>query len=93
MEFPIEGATHSQTPMVGNQPMPLVEAEPMRREFDGGRGIPELKGGVIEQDLMLAEHMQKGLRSRGYQEPYTANSETRVRFFHEVLNDYIEGRR
>lgn len=93
MEFPIEGATHSQTPMVGDQLMPMVEAEPERRSFDGGNGIPELRGGVIEQDLMLAEHMQKGLRSRGFQEPYTANSETRVRFFHEVLNDYIEGRR
>lgn len=93
MEFPIEGATHSQTPMVGNQPMPLVEAEPLRRSFDGGKGLPELQGGVIEQDLMLAEQMQRGLRSRGYQEPYTANSETRVRFFHELLNDYVEGRK
>lgn len=93
MEFPIEGQTHSQTPMVGNQPMPLQEAELERRSFDGGKGIPELRGGVLEQDLMLAEHVQRGLRSRGYQDPYTAYSETRVRFFHEVLNDYIEGRR
>jgi len=93
MEFPVEGATHAQTAMVGDQPLPLAEAEPVRLSFDGGRGIPELSGGVIEQDLALAEDMQRGLHSRGYQEPYTAKSETRVRYFHEVLNDYVAGRR
>lgn len=93
MEFPVEGATHAQTAMVGAEPLPLREAEPLRRSFDGGKGIPELRGGVIEQDLGLAEDIQRGLRSRGYQQPCLANSETRVRFFHEVLNDYIEGRR
>ena len=93
MEFPVEGATHAQTAMVGAEPLPLQEAPPLRRSFDGGKGIPELRGGVIEQDLALAEDVQRGLHSRGYQQPCLANSETRVRFFHEVLNDYIEGRR
>ncbi|WP_156677679.1 aromatic ring-hydroxylating oxygenase subunit alpha [Sphingomonas profundi] len=93
MAFPVEGATHSETPMVGDEKLPLVEAEPLRRSFDQGRGVPELAGGVIVQDLYLAEDVQRGLRSRGYQEPYLANSETRVGFFHEVLNDYIAGRR
>lgn len=93
MEFPIEGATHAKTAMVGDQQLLLEEAELVRRCFDDGRGIPELRGGVIEQDLALAEDVQRGLRSRGYQAPYTANSETRVRYFHEVLNDYIAGRR
>ena len=93
MEFPIEGATMAQTAMVGDNPLPLKEAPPLRKSFDNGKGIPELSGGVIEQDLALAEDMQRGFHSRGYQEPTLANSETRVRFFHELLNDFIEGRR
>ena len=93
MEFPVEGATHTQTAMVGSSPLPLKEAEPIRRAFDNGRGIPELASGVIEQDLLLAEDMQRGLHSRGYQPPCLAYSETRVRYFHEVLNDYLAGRR
>lgn len=93
MSFPVAGATHSETPMVGQSKLPLIEAEPLRRNFDGGRGVPELDGGVIMQDLMLAEALQQGLRSRGYQEPYMSAAETRVRYFHEVLNDYLEGRR
>jgi phenylpropionate dioxygenase-like ring-hydroxylating dioxygenase large terminal subunit len=93
MAFPVEGATHSQTAMVGDEMLPLVEAELDYREFDGGRGIPELEGGVIMQDLRLAEDVQRGLRSRGFSPPYLANSETRVGYFHEVLNDYLEGRR
>lgn len=93
MEFPVEGATHAQTAMVGDTPLPMKEAELVRRSFDNGRGIPELAGGVIEQDLALAEDMQRGLRSRGYRDPCLAFSETRVRYFHEVLNDYLADRR
>lgn len=93
MAFPVEGATHSTTAMVGNEMLPLVEAELDEREFDGGRGIPELAGGVIMQDLQLAEDVQRGMRSRGFSQPYFAYSETRVAFFHEVLNDYLAGRR
>ena len=93
MEFPVEGAEFAQTAMVGNERLPLAEAELDYRQFDGGKGIAELDGGVIMQDLMLAEDVQRGMRSRGFAEPYFANSETRVRYFHEVLNDYLEGRR
>ncbi len=93
MEFPVEGQTNAKTAMVGDKPLPLAEAPPLRRAFDGGKGVPELAGGVIAQDLSLAEDVQRGMRSRGYAEPYLANSETRVRYFHEVLNDYLAGRR
>lgn len=31
-------------------------------------------------------------RERGYGDAYLAGQETRVRYFHEVLNDYLEGR-
>ena len=31
-------------------------------------------------------------RSKGYQEPYVAAQETRVRYFHETLHDYLNGK-
>ncbi len=43
--------------------------------------------------MMLAEGQQRGMHSRGYDDAYLSGQETRVRFFHEVLNDYLEGRR
>ena len=72
---------------------PLAEAAFEHRVFDQGRGLPELAGTVIFQDMQLAEGQQRGQRSRGYQEPYLAGQETRVRAWHETLNDYLEGRR
>jgi len=59
------------------------------RVFDGGRGVPELTGQIVWQDMMLAEGQQRGWRSQGYEDAYLAASETRVRFFHEVLNDWL----
>jgi hypothetical protein len=73
--------------------LPIVEAPTIRRAFDRGRGVPELHGGVVIQDLLLAEGQQRGLKSQGYQDAYLSGQETRVRFFNEVLNDYLEGRR
>ncbi|MET0545676.1 MAG: aromatic ring-hydroxylating dioxygenase subunit alpha [Caulobacterales bacterium] len=93
LAFPVKGATHTENPMVGTSVLELKEAPPIRRSFDGGRGVPEMHGGVVIQDLQLAEAQQKGIRSMGYQDAYLAAAETRVRFFNEVLNDYLEGRR
>jgi phenylpropionate dioxygenase-like ring-hydroxylating dioxygenase large terminal subunit len=93
LAFPVVGATHTENPMVGDSNLPLVEAPPIRRVFDGGRGTAELAGGVVVQDLLLAEEQQRGIRSRGYTDTYLANSETRVHYFNQVLNDYLEGRR
>lgn len=50
-------------------------------------------GDFIDQDLSVAVQQQKGLRSRGYDDAYLSEQEARVRRFHEVLNDYLEGRR
>lgn len=50
-------------------------------------------GDFLAQDLSIAVAQQKGLRSMGYQDAYLSEQETRVRRFHEVLNDYLEGRR
>ena len=36
---------------------------------------------------------QTGFRSRGFKGVYLANQENRVRRYHELIDDYIEGRR
>jgi phenylpropionate dioxygenase-like ring-hydroxylating dioxygenase large terminal subunit len=92
MAFPVAGQTEVDSIMAG--PKALAEAETCEhRSFDQGRGIPELAGQIVYQDMGLAEGQQAGMHSRGYGDAYLAAQETRVRFFHEILNDYIEGRR
>jgi phenylpropionate dioxygenase-like ring-hydroxylating dioxygenase large terminal subunit len=72
----------------------ITEAtEPDCRVFDQGRGLPDMEGQIFFQDMALAEGQQRGMHSQGYEDAYLAGQETRVRRFHEVLNDYIEGRR
>lgn len=51
------------------------------------------QGDFLSQDLSLAETQQRGLRSMAFEDAYLSGQETRVRRFHEVLNDYLEGRR
>jgi phenylpropionate dioxygenase-like ring-hydroxylating dioxygenase large terminal subunit len=51
------------------------------------------QGDFLSQDLSLAETQQRGLRSMAFEDGYLAGQETRVRRFHEVINDYLEGRR
>ena len=92
MAFPVEGQAEVESIMAGPKPLREVE-QPEIRTFDGGRGVPELVGQIVYQDMELAEGMQAGMHSRGYQDAYLPGQETRIRFFHEVLNDYIEGRR
>jgi hypothetical protein len=48
---------------------------------------------VARQEMELAEGQLTGMHSRSYGDAYLSAQETRVRFFHEVINDYIEGRR
>jgi len=91
MAFPVAGQEVVESIMAG--PQPLREAEMQHRVFDNGRGVPELEGQIVYQDMMLAEDQQRGMHSRGYTDAYLTGQETRVRFFHEVLNDYLEGRR
>lgn len=92
MAFPVEGQAEVESIMAGVKP--LREATRCEhRRFDGGRGIPELEGQIVYQDMQLAEGMQAGMHSLGYTDAYLAAQETRVRFFHEVLNDWIAGRK
>jgi hypothetical protein len=92
MAFPVKGQDVVESIMAGPKPLKEV-AECEHRDFDSGRGIPELAGQIVYQDMELAEGMQAGMHSRGYQDAYLPAQEARVRFFHEVINDYIEGRR
>ena len=91
MAYPVEGVTEVESVMAGIQPM--AEAELEVRDFDNGRGVPEIVDQIVYQDMMLAEGQQRGLKSRGYRDAHLSGQETRVRFFHEILNDYLEGRR
>jgi len=91
MAFPVAGQTQVESIMAG--PQPFSEADMLWRDFDNGRGVPEIEGQIVYQDMMLAEGMQRGMHSRGYGDAYLSAQETRVRYFHEVLNDYLAGRR
>lgn len=88
--YPIAGMETVQALMIGERP--LKEAE--RRDdrvFDNGKGCADIAGQIVWQDMTIAEAAQRGLRSRGYEDAYLAAQETRVRYFHEVLNDWLNG--
>jgi phenylpropionate dioxygenase-like ring-hydroxylating dioxygenase large terminal subunit len=71
---------------------PYREAEHERRDYGDSRGGHHL-GDFIDQDLSVAVAQQRGFHSLGYEDPYLSGQEGRVRRFHEVLNDYLGGRR
>lgn len=71
---------------------PWKEAEHQTGDFAAySAEIPQ--GDFLIQDLDVAVTQQQGLHSLGHDDAYLAGQETRVRRFHEVINDYIEGRR
>ena len=81
-------------PKFSNVLFEVKEAQELERyTYDEVHGIDSIaKNTVIYQDWGLSPGQQAGWRSRGYEEnPYLAAQETRVRRFHEVLNDYIAG--
>ena len=85
----VEGATEVAT-LYGMRP--YEECEHESGSFDDYQA--ELaQGDFLTQDLSLAETQQRGLRSMAFSDAYLADQETRVRRFHEVINDYLEGRR
>ena len=88
MAFPIDGMDVVESIMAGQRPM--EEAPFIHREFDDGRGVPEIKDSIVYQDMMLARALQQGMNSAGYQDSNLSGQETRVRFFHEVLNKYLD---
>ncbi len=49
-------------------------------------------GPGIEDDVRVFVTQQRGFRSRGYKGAYLSNQEKRIRRYHELIDDYIEGR-
>ena len=49
-------------------------------------------GPAIEEDVVVFVTQQRGFRSRGFKGVYLARQETRIRRYHELIDDYIEGR-
>jgi phenylpropionate dioxygenase-like ring-hydroxylating dioxygenase large terminal subunit len=82
---PVPGQTEVGTPCG----MRAFEPAPHEQFKHGEQSI----GFVADQDLSVAVAQQKGLHSRGYRDSYLSKQEDRVRNYHEVINDYIEGRR
>ena len=46
-------------------------------------------GPAIDQDVAIWSGQQRGLHSRGYTRDYLAGQESRMRFFHETLEDWL----
>jgi|GEM_PF-2564195 len=46
-------------------------------------------GPAIDEDLAIWPSQQRGLHSRGYKRDYLAGQESRLRFFHETLEDWL----
>lgn len=81
----IQGRNEVETP-IGM--LPYANAERIRCKH-GEQSL----GFVADQDLSIAVGQQQGLHSQGYTGGYLTEQEKRVQLFHEILNDYIEGRR
>ncbi|MBI1179927.1 MAG: Rieske 2Fe-2S domain-containing protein [Alphaproteobacteria bacterium] len=74
-------------------PRPFEEAEFEFHHYGSGNPIPDMMDSFLIQDLSVAVGQQEGFHSRGYTDAHLSGQESRVRRFHEELNDYIEGRR
>ena len=61
--------------------------------YGAGADIADMQGSFLLQDLGIAVGQQLGFHSRGYSDAILSGQESRVRRFHEVLNDYISTRR
>ncbi len=70
----------------------------MSEWVDVSKPAPHIRGSVnevscgpaIDQDVSIWSTQQQGLRSRGYRGDYMPNQERRIRFFHGVLDQYLE---
>ena len=59
-----------------------------REVFDYGEGWI---GPGIDQDVEVFVKQQRGFRSRGFKGVYLSAQESRIRRYHELIDDYIEG--
>jgi phenylpropionate dioxygenase-like ring-hydroxylating dioxygenase large terminal subunit len=81
-----EGETDPVSTMIG---MVDRDAVVEHEVFDYGE---QTMGMTIDQDMAVFIRQQKGFRSRGFKGVYLAKQESRVRRYHELIDDYIEGR-
>ena len=65
------------------------EVEQTFLDYESGVSI----GPGIEDDVRVFVTQQRGFRSRGFKGVYLSKQETRIRRYHELIDDYIEGRR
>jgi len=81
---------HSETGPVDTMIGPVArDAEVPHVVFEVGE---ESMGKTINEDIAVFVRQQKAFRSRGYKGVYLANQENRIRRYHELIDDYIEGR-
>jgi phenylpropionate dioxygenase-like ring-hydroxylating dioxygenase large terminal subunit len=81
----IEGQKEVMT-VAGMKPYEEAELESVTYGVDA-------VGDFLDEDLSVAVQQQRGLHSMGYRDARLTEQESRVRRFHEVLHDYLEGRR
>jgi phenylpropionate dioxygenase-like ring-hydroxylating dioxygenase large terminal subunit len=66
------------------------KAEAVHQVFSYGE---KSMGPGIDQDVAIFPEQQKGFRSRGFKGVYLSGQESRIRRYHELIDEYIEGRR
>lgn len=50
-------------------------------------------GFAMDQDMSITSGQQLGFRSRGFEGVYLSGQESRIRRYHEVIDEYIDGKR
>jgi phenylpropionate dioxygenase-like ring-hydroxylating dioxygenase large terminal subunit len=70
----------------------LVERDAVveHEEFEAGT---QSMGLTIDQDMSIFPAQQMGMRSRGYRGSYLGGQESRISRLHELIDDYIQGKR
>lgn len=83
---PVKGMTEVETP-IGTVPL---RHDAVSRHSVYGDGVS--LGFVADQDLSIGTSQQQGLNSRGFKGCMLTNQEKRIQRFHELLDDYVQGR-
>jgi len=78
---PAASATDSTTIEAGEAEVQMLEC-----------GVDSI-GPAIEDDVAVFITQQRGFRSRGFKGAYLSNQERRISRYHELIDDYIEGKR
>ena len=70
---------------------PVARGEEVERDvFNYGE---QSLGFAIDQDMGITTGQQLGFRSRGFTGVYLSHQERRIRRYHEVIDEYIDGKR